>query len=101
MERAVPVSTGGAPAFGTYRRWDFWPDPPASVSTGLTGWEVVLRFARPAPRRRAVTPNPNSTEPVSGIPGRTGVGLPRRLHRRGPLPRSERGNGPRSVIPAS
>jgi len=31
-----------------------WPDPPASVLTGPTGWEVVLRFARrPAPRYRA------------------------------------------------
>jgi len=30
---------------------DFWPDPPAR--TGPTGWEVVLRFARPVPEYRA------------------------------------------------
>jgi len=50
--------------------------------TGLTGWEVALRFARPAPKHRTVGNNLNSTGPPSGIPaGPAGTGS-----RLGPVP---------------
>jgi hypothetical protein len=54
-------------------RRDVWPDPPAR--TGPTGWEVVLRFARSAPRVPSWSASkPNSTELLSGIPDPCGPG---------------------------
>jgi len=72
---ATPVRECAVPA-DTRHAYALSRAPPAGTSGqtrlpcfGLTGWEVVLRFARPAPRVPSwSTSNPNSTLRSSGIP---------------------------------